>query len=203
MSSDVIRHWCRGIVHTTAILAIALSSCKQRRMASSVNSEVVVEKVGSPLDQLYDIVLNFSGKGTAVVWDLGVLKGLIPRVLPLQQNRAIFTGNSSGSMMAAYFSCFGLSAESLQNAIEGFSRLDRSQIPEDKKLKTSKLTKGNRAESHAGYLESFASDMLTKDNRRCIPVHPLVIVAANGDVLENRTVEGNGPLIKPHRDEKQ
>ncbi len=187
----------------TTMIAASISACKQRQRISNLNEEGPVQSADSISAQAYEVVLNFSGKGTAVVWDLGVLKGLLPNIAPLQQDKTIFTGNSSGSMMAAYFACFGLSTETLQNAIDGFSSLDRSMIPENRKLKSAKLTKGNRTESHAGYLESFATAMLTKNNRRCEPQHPVIIVAANGDVIENRKIEGNGPMIKPHPADKQ
>jgi hypothetical protein len=204
-----MRHFIGKFPHLGMLTAIAVASnfatsCTYNRSFSFLNTQS--ENNDNPFDQhksKYDVVLNFSGKGTAVVWDMGVLKGLLPTIKPLHNGRTIFAGNSGGSMMAAYFSCFGLHEKSLQTAIESFSNLDRSQIPEENKAKVFRLARGKRSESYAGYLESFARNMLTVDGNGCVPTHPMIIVASNGDVVENRLDNGGGPLIKPHPGDKQ
>ena len=57
-------------------------------------------------------VFDFMGKGTRAFWDIGVITAayeLIPRI---QSGDVVYAGNSSGSVFATYFSCWGVSRES-------------------------------------------------------------------------------------------
>ena len=189
----------------TALLGLSIgvsaASCAKAPLSTSKY------KALSPADETlrtigsqYDVSLNFAGKGTSVIWDLGIVRGLLKSVKPLQNNRAIYTGNSSGSIMAAYFSCYGMSEGSLNLAIERFTSLDRTKIPENSKAKAMKLLMGARSESDVSYLKEFIEQTLTGPDGPCTPKFPLIISTANGDVVENRVVKAGtkGPMIKPH-----
>jgi hypothetical protein len=197
------------LMSSLLLAAIVAAGCRGQ------NSRLKEEPSGrmisaEELESKYKVALNFSGKATAVVWDLGIAQALEGQIKEFSDNRAIFTGNSSGSFMAAFFSCNGLNQESAARAISAFKLLDRTQIPEKPlwhppgaplQTKAKKFTVGLRVETTADYLKGFIQDKLRdQGGMECQPRHPLIIVSANGHVLDDRRkgkLMGGAPMINP------
>lgn len=59
--------------------ALVTTACKSTTTSTSVvkQDDVVASASSDDIGSRYDVVMNFSGKGTAVVWDLGVVQGLL------------------------------------------------------------------------------------------------------------------------------
>ena len=143
------------------------------------------------------VVLTFQGKGTAVTWDIGVVKAAYER-MPILRGEAnaqgmaagdvVVTGNSSGALLAAWFSCRGITAESIQGA-QGIN----SGFPES-------LVKENVSEKFREILGAISDgkefgqpmdlimplvDQIALDGA-CVPKLPTVILASNQDINDNR-----------------
>jgi hypothetical protein len=200
------------------ILGLLALSCKQRTAVKSASKDVNSNSendIFSQLENKYKVVLNFSGKATAVLWDIGVAQQLAGSVGEFHEGKAIFTGNSSGSFMAAYLSCHGLNAKSIEDAKDAFNKMDRKGIPEKltwynpegskASTKLKKFKSGQRPEIDiSGYLLGFIKGALKSENGSiCQPVNPVIIVAANAHVLEDRRPNKLAtPKIYPDNEKK-
>lgn len=63
------------------------------------------------------IAINFSGKGSLLGYDIGVVEQLFRHAshkTPFQ--KPLLIGNSGGALAAAFFSCFGLSEQTIETA---------------------------------------------------------------------------------------
>lgn len=143
----------------------------------------------------------FQGKGSCLPYDAGILHESYARIPALREQRVIVAGNSSGSIPAAYFSCFGFSDASVDRAVDHLLRGDRDAVRnmENPSSKTSKLLAGRRTEIAHSVLREYVAFALGVDDWRdaatideivrrstARPRHPALIVACNKEVLENR-----------------
>jgi hypothetical protein len=154
------------------------------------------------------LVWCFQGKGSSLFYDAGVASAARRHLPALGKGHVVVTGNSSGSIWAAYFACRGFSEESLQHLKDTASRCDLSAIrsSEDVATKVTRIIASQATEMSSDVLrEAIAVALGVDDWRSCPdiqaivrrsnwrPNHPFVIVAANHDVL------GENPLIGASR----
>jgi hypothetical protein len=151
------------------------------------------------------MLFAFQGKGSALAFDLGVLARSYPEIPALQQNQVVLTANSGGSILAVYFSCFGITEETIERASHEMKAVDVSAIRGNEQVlaKMRKLLLNEHGELPAATLNAHIAFALGVDYRKgkddlasivaradCRPRLPLIIVAANHEVLANRGVEG-------------
>ena len=74
------------------------------------------------------LLLSFQGKGSSLAWDAGVVKRAYEVASALAENQVIVTGNSSGSVLAVYFSCFGFTQTSVDYAAYRIQHADTRAI---------------------------------------------------------------------------
>lgn len=146
------------------------------------------------------LMFCFQGKGSCLPYDAGVLSEAYARIPALRENRVIVAGNSSGSIAAAFFSCFGFSDGNVQHAIAHLTEGNRDAVRnmENPNTKFGKMLRGKPTEiSHAELREyvAFALGVPNWRDARTIeeiaarstarPRFPLVIVSCNKDTLED------------------
>lgn len=145
------------------------------------------------------LMFCFQGKGSCLPYDAGVLHEAYAPLPALRENRVIIAGNSSGSIAAAYFACFGFSDATVKHAVN-------------------RLTEGNRdagagtwrtriqiVEVDPPHFHGNLARTPPRIHRLCIrrralercevaeivfrstakPRHPIIIVSCNKEVLED------------------
>jgi hypothetical protein len=151
-----------------------------------------------------ELLLCFQGKGSCLPYDAGVLHEAHARIPAIREGHTIVAGNSSGSIPAAYFGCFGFSDATVahaENALK-FGNRDAVRNMENVNNKISKLSRGKSTEiPHTDLSEYIAfalgvqqwKDATTIEEivRRSTakPSFPCLIVACNKEVLEDRHPE--------------
>lgn len=153
------------------------------------------------------IMVFFQGKGSSLPYDIASVGEVYRRVPALRRERVIVGGNSSGSILAAYFSSFGFTDDSMRYAEYRIERADRKAV-RDMEQATSKIGKflrGQRTEVDHFALREYIAFALGVENwqsarslddivraSRVRPVYPVLIPAANKEVLDNQGP--GGPL---------
>lgn len=152
-----------------------------------------------------ELLFCFQGKGSCLPYDAGVLQESYDRFPALRNNRVVVAGNSSGSIPAAFFCCFGFSDANVKHALERMKYGNRDAVRnmEDVNNKISKVTRGLPTEiSHWEVREyiAFALGVQRWQDANSIdeivrrsqakPRFPCLIVAANKEVLEDRNPNG-------------
>lgn len=130
------------------------------------------------------LIVSFDGKGTAWAWDIGVMQAFLERAKPEAVQDTVFVGASSGSMLAAYFACKGLSPSSVAYAVEGFERFPRDFLDEDTTARAVKLFLGLSAEAKLEKLLPVLAEI--SENDTCITKYPVLVPTANLEVVEGR-----------------
>ena len=87
-----------------------------------------------------ELIWCFQGKGSSLFYDAGVVTSAYRHIAALQANRVVVTGNSSGSIWAAYFACRGFSDESVGRLRTLSETVDLSHIRASEDIGT-KITK--------------------------------------------------------------
>ncbi|MFO0904976.1 MAG: hypothetical protein U0939_18365 [Pirellulales bacterium] len=162
----------------------------------------------SPVDlRSAQLLYCFQGKGSCLPYDAGVLHECFSRLPAMRDGRTIVAGNSSGSIPAAYFGCFGLSSATVERAVERLLAGDREAVRsmENPQSKTSKLLAGRPTEIPHNVLREYIAfalgvekwqdaesidDIVRRSTAR--PQFPVLIVACNREVLDNRPREAAG-----------
>ena len=72
------------------------------------------------------LLLSFQGKGSSMSYDAGVLKHAFDFLPALADRKVIVAGNSSGSIFAIYFSCYGFTRTSVDFAAHRIQNADVS-----------------------------------------------------------------------------
>jgi len=154
-----------------------------------------------------ELLVSFQGKGSSMSYDAGVVERAFERVPALARHKVIVAGNSSGSIIAIYYACYGFTRTSVDYAAHRIQHADVSAIRSSEKLpsKVAKLLTNRPTEvSPEGLKESIAFALGVEQWRdaadidevvrrsRLRPVYPVVIVAANKEVLDNR---GEGHVL--------
>ncbi len=143
------------------------------------------------------LVYAFQGKGTTLTWDIGVAKASYEKISMLRAESnahgmaagdVVVTGNSSGALMAAWFSCRGFTGEAIQGAqgiVSGFpSELVKEDIAQKFREVLGAITDGKEFGSPLNSISPLV-DAVTL-NGSCVPKIPTVIVASNQDINDNR-----------------
>jgi hypothetical protein len=143
------------------------------------------------------LVYAFQGKGTALTWDIGVTKAAYERI-PMLRGEAnaqgmaagdvLLTGNSSGAVMAAWFSCRGINADSVKGAEGIIKNFPAQLVKEDAAGKFREvlgaINSGREFGSPTADIVPLVDAVLA--NGACVPRLPTVIVASNQDINDNR-----------------
>lgn len=152
-----------------------------------------------------ELMLVFQGKGSCLPYDAGVLHEAYARLDSLKRNRVVVAGNSSGSIPAAFFCCFGFTDNNVKHATDTLKMGNRDAVRnmEDVSNKFSKISRGQSTEiSHLELREYIAfalgvtnwrdansiDEIVRRSTAR--PRFPCLIVAANKEVLEDKHPEG-------------
>lgn len=150
------------------------------------------------------LVYAFQGKGTTLTWDIGVAKASYERIAMLRAESnaqamaagdVVVTGNSSGALLAAWFSCRGFTGEAIQGAqsiVSGFpSELVKEDIAAKLREVLGAITSGKEFGSPLSTISPLVDEITL--NGACVPRLPTVIVASNQDINDNRRwLTGNG-----------
>ncbi len=158
------------------------------------------------------LLVSFVGKGTSLPIDVGVLKAMAERVPTLYEPESVLlSGSSSGSITTVFLSCFGITPDSI-NQLQQFlvtgnehinSSLQTLRASEDPLKKVTQFIRGivpalpienlNAYGAAALGIEGLSATEvaaltpeLVNSRSRCRATLPVVIVAANQEVLENR-----------------
>ena len=146
------------------------------------------------------LMFCFQGKGSCLPYDAGVLHEAYARLPSLRENRVIIAGNSSGSIAAAYFACFGFSDATVRHAVDRLMEGNRDAVRnmENPHSKLSKSIRGKPTEiSHDNLREYIAfalgverwkdakslDEIVSRSTAK--PRHPIIIVSCNKEVLED------------------
>lgn len=197
----------RWIVSWKANLGLILCLFFSQNYRSSHAQEVgdgLTPELRSRFSEM-ELMLVFQGKGSCLPYDAGVLHETYRRFDALRNNRVIVAGNSSGSIPAAFFCCYGFTDGNVQHATERLKLGNRDAVRnmEDVSNKFSKVAQGRSTEiSHLELREYIAfalgvkqwedttsiEEIVRRSNAK--PRFPCLIVAANKEVLENKHPEG-------------
>jgi len=147
------------------------------------------------------LMFCFQGKGSCLAYDAGVLRAVYDHVSAVRKNELIVAGNSSGSILAAYFANVGFSEASMKHAEFRLQNggIDAIRKMENSTSKTIKLARGEPTELPHMEMKEFIAFALGVDDWRSAtsideivsrstakPRFPVVIVACNREVLDNR-----------------
>ncbi len=154
-----------------------------------------------------ELMIVFQGKGSNLAYDGGVLREALARIPSLRNHRSIVAGNSSGSILATYFACFGFTDASIANCDYQLLNGDRSVVRkmQNSTLLAAKSFAGKKTEIDHIEMKAFVAFALGVDNyqhlktledvaraSRATPRFPMIIVAGNREVLYDR---GKGDLL--------
>jgi hypothetical protein len=147
------------------------------------------------------LLFCFQGKGSCLSYDGGVLHEAYARIPAMRQQRVIVAGNSSGSILAAYFGCAGFSDATVRHAEQHVLHGDKTAVRnmENPHSKLAKLLRGRPTEiSHLELREYIAFALGVEDWQSARSIEeivgrsraecrfPCLIVACNKEVLEDR-----------------
>lgn len=131
------------------------------------------------------LTIVFEGKGTRLGWDLGVMAAALDKYPEMASPETIMAGNSSGSIFASFFTCNGVSQESLNRAKVLLKNFDRSTVNDSENIKKFiQILMGKNTE----YPHSNMNPVINQitNNGDCTPKQPMVIAALNAEILDNR-----------------
>lgn len=186
----------------TTLLAVGCLLCQQAARAAETIPNAV-RPAGSHREPLAEkqLLLAFQGKGSSLAWDAGVVRKTFETIPAVRDNRVIVSGNSSGSILAAYFACFGFTKTSVEYAAYRLqhANIDAIRGNENGLKKAGNLLLDKPTEISPNNLKEYIAFALgvhdwrsARDigeivrRSRVRPRYPLMIVAANGEVLDNR-----------------
>ncbi|HEX4147428.1 MAG TPA: hypothetical protein VHY20_00510, partial [Pirellulales bacterium] len=182
---------------TLSVLAVAIAGLV-------VGSSARAEDWAAALRQK-QLLLMCSGKGSSVAYDAGVVKCAFENLPALQQQRVIMAGNSSGSILATYFSNVGFSKTSVDYMAYRLQHADVSAIRsnESGSNKALKLARNQPTEISPENLREYIAFALNVPDWKgrsiaqivasshARPNYPYLVVAANMEVLDNRRQGSN------------
>jgi hypothetical protein len=164
-------------------------------------TQVSAEESRSLEQQFADkrLLFCFQGKGSCLPYDAGVLHEAHARIPAIGAGQVIVAGNSSGSIPAAYFGCFGFSPETVRHAEATLLAGNRDAVRdmENPNSKLSKLSRGRRTEIPHSVLREYIAFALGVEDWRDLtiddivrrstarPRFPMLIVSCNKEVLDD------------------
>jgi hypothetical protein len=147
------------------------------------------------------LLFSFQGKSTSLAYDAGVVAKVFDYLPVLRSNDIVISGSSGGSILAVYFSRVGFSRASVDGAAQICQSADLARLrdSEASSAKLGKLMAGQSTELPPDVLDDYIARSLgLKDGKngrslaeivkagQTTPKFPLIIVAANHEVLDNR-----------------
>jgi hypothetical protein len=147
------------------------------------------------------LLFSFQGKSTSLAYDAGVVAKAFDYLPVLKSNNVVISGSSGGSILAVHFARLGFSRDSVNGAarICRAADLTRLRSSETTSAKLGKLLAGQSTELPPEVLDDFIVGALGveegKKGRSMAEIlkasqaqlkYPLVIVAANHEILDNR-----------------
>lgn len=143
------------------------------------------------------LVYAFQGKGTALTWDIGGARAAYERI-PLLRGETnaqaqsngdvVLTGNSSGSVLAAWFTCRGFSAGSIRDAQNIMGQFPPSLVKESTSQKIMEIISAIREGREFGAPINAMLPMMDAITGKgsCVPQLPTVITTSNQDINDRR-----------------
>jgi len=131
-----------------------------------------------------NFIFTFSAKGTLLPWDIGIVKALWHHSSKVSTRRLALSGSSSGSIVSSFFACRGLNADSISELESHMHKFDKTIIDETAR-RAAMVLLGLPAEVSHDRLNEILK--LVTLNNTCMPKLPLMIVAGNYELLENRS----------------
>lgn len=180
-------------------LVLACLACRLGRAEGPAPASAAIDRL---LDM--KLLFTFQGKGSSLTYDAGVVQRAFEVLPALADRKVIVGGNSSGSVFAVYFSGFGFTPASVAYAEHRIQRADMTAIRRNEVVinKVANLLQNKPVEvPHSVLKEYIAVALGVQDwqsardinevarRSRWRPVYPVVIAAANAEVLENRGTE--------------
>ncbi len=153
-----------------------------------------------------ELLIAFQGKGSSFAYDAGVIKqAWADRRLrqALSEDHLVVSGNSSGSVYAVYYSCFGFSNDTIEKALQKMLHVDVSKVRENERgPKVANMIKGQETVIEPEALKGVIAFALGVDASlpdiasvvrasSATPRHGVVIAAANAEVLASRAKGGS------------
>jgi hypothetical protein len=190
-------HLRQRVLFTAAGLALAWGGAAVAKTPPSATAPTDLQDT--------KLIWCFQGKGSSLFYDAGVASAAGRHLDALGEGRVIVTGNSSGSIWAAYFACRGFSHAAIQHLRHTASRCNLSAIRENEDVaaKVARVLTNQATEMSPDVLrEAVAVALGVDDWQNCPdiraivkrsnwrPNHPFVIVAANHDVLSGNPLIG-------------
>ena len=179
-----------------AILTLELAACGTKQGEQSNNRPTKTPGVEAPSNPSTNaptppqsvasaspkLLLSYQGKGTKGGWDAGVMKSLYD-TKRFHDGEIIFTGNSSGAVLAALSACHGLTAEGIAAADLAVKSLNRSMVNEDTFAKLPDILIGKDPAFPASAITPYIELVTTP----CDVQHlrPIIIGVSNQEVLKN------------------
>ena len=140
------------------------------------------------------LILSFDGKGTAMAWDAGVIAALFERLKTDKLKEILYVGSSSGSIASTYFACRGLTPKAVKDLPIEAQRFPKAVLNEGTTDRAIKLILDINPEIPFNDVKPIVD--MAMNGGTCVPERPLLIAAANLDVVEGR----NGKPFGGRRD---
>ncbi len=131
------------------------------------------------------VLMNFSGKSSGFFWDLGVSRG-VAKWLENEPKELYFAGNSSGAFFAAYFGCWGMNEQTVQEGF-GIAELVKAEyLGPNALVRYSRMALTGKTEEPILNMKPALLKTVYRNGQRCDrPQFPLLIPSMRGDVLED------------------
>jgi len=161
-----------------------------------------------------ELLVSFQGKGSSLAFDSGLIKRAWDdqRLPALAEDRVVVSGNSSGSVYAVYFACFGFSKQTIENAQLRLLKANVKKVRDNEKgPKVANMIRGQAAVIEPEAMRDVIAFALDVDGpvsdiaavvraSRAAPEHPVVIAAANAEVLANRATSGSALRAQDYKE---
>ena len=151
------------------------------------------------------LLFDFMGKAERAPFDIGVIKAMFAASPTLRANKAIYGGNSSGALLAAYFACWGVSQESIKELEDFLGNYDFEELNVNTAIKQKRIVankifgaKVKLEEDHEkiGALIDRILNHKGSPPKVCQPKRGIIISATNLDILDTRAYhEGQAPKV--------
>lgn len=174
----------RIITLSVSLIALAFSAPTRSSLAANLVFEgplVAPEAKDQYSDQR--LVITLPGMGTAFSWNIGSVHAMYEALDLVRQNQVIFAGDSGGAVPALYFSCRGLSPESIRDAERLVIKFRPEISNEDKYSKLIKLFLKVATEFPDTELMEHIAEVIPDG---CRPNLPFIIPVGNSEVIERR-----------------
>ena len=130
-----------------------------------------------------DLLVSFVGKGSKLAWDIGGIWATMEH-LAIPEEKIIFAGSSSGSLLSAYFACHSVSPAAIAQARDHVEGFDRRLVNETKGKISAAIFNTDPSYPHSN-VTPFLDSILQGCSEPTL-WRPMAIVAANNDILEMR-----------------